>query len=97
MHLQTGAELDAHYAVAIGTTAWTRAIGIAQLFAAGGLCFRRTRVMTAAAIAAVLLIAMANQIRTDRAGFATVTSLLMLVWSAAVGWGEARRAGPAIL
>ena len=98
MHLQPRAELDAHYAAAIGATGWTRAVGILQLFAAGGLCFRRTRVMTAAALAAVLLIAMANQIRTDRAGFATVTTLLMLVWSAAVGWGEARRAGtPAIL
>ena len=45
--------------------------------------------------AAVLLIAMANQLSTDRLGYATVTSLMMLAWSAAVAWGEARRAGTA--
>ena len=97
MHLQPGPELDGHYLAAIGTAEWTRAIGILQLFAAGGLCFRRTRVMTAAALAAVLLIAMANQLRTDRWGFATATSLFMLVWSVLVAWGEARRAGTAAL
>lgn len=95
VHLQPGPELDGHYLAAIGTAEWTRGIGILQLFAAGGLCFRRTRVMTAAALAAVLLIAMANQFRTDRQGIATFTSLLMFVWSAGVAWGEARRAGTA--
>ena len=94
-HLQAGPELDEHYLAAIGSAEWTRAIGILQLFAAGGLCFRRTRVMTAAALAAVLLIAVANQVRTDRLGYATATSLLMLAWSVAVAWGEARRAGTA--
>jgi hypothetical protein len=97
LHLQPGPEIDDHYLAAIGSAEWTRAIGILQLFAAGGLCFRRTRVMTAAALAAVLLIAIANQFRTDRAGFATVTSLLMLAWSAAVAWGEARRTGTAAM
>jgi hypothetical protein len=91
VHLQAGPELDEHYLAAIGSAEWTRAIGILQLFAAGGLCFRRTRVMTAAALAAVLLIAMANQVRTDRLGYTTLASLLMLAWSAAVAWGEARR------
>jgi len=95
VHLQAGPELDEHYLAAIGSAEWTRAIGILQLFAAGGLCFRRTRVMTAAALAAVLLIAMANQVRTDRLGYTTLASLLMLAWSAAVAWGEARRAGTA--
>jgi len=95
VHLQAGPELDEHYRAAIGSAEWTRAIGILQLFAAGGLCFRRTRVMTAAALAAVLLIAMANQVRTDRLGYTTLASLLMLAWSAAVAWGEARRAGTA--
>jgi hypothetical protein len=42
-----------------------------------------------------LLIAMANQVRTDRLGYTTLASLLMLAWSAAVAWGEARRAGTA--
>ena len=96
-HLQPGPELDTHYLAAIGSTEWTRAIGILQLFAAGGLCFRRTRVMTAAALAAVLLIAIANQLRTERMGFTAMTSLLMLVWSVAVAWGEARRAGTAAI
>jgi hypothetical protein len=91
-HLQAGPELDAHYLAAIGSADWTQAIGILQLFAAGGLCFRRTRVMTAAAVAAVLLIAMGNQLRTGRLGYATAISLLMLVWSAVVAWGGARRA-----
>ena len=95
VHLQAGPELDEHYRAAIGSAEWTRAIGILQLFAAGGLCFRRTRVMTAAALAAGLLIAMANQVRTDRLGYTTLASLLMLAWSAAVAWGEARRAGTA--
>jgi hypothetical protein len=97
LHLQATAELDAHYRVAIGSTAWTRGIGILQLFAAGGLCFRRTRVMTAAAMIAVLLIAIANQFRTDRLGVATLTSLLMVAWCAVVAWGEARRAGTAAI
>lgn len=95
LHLQPGPELDEHYLAAIGSAEWTRAIGILQLLTAGGLCFRRTRVMTAAALAAVLLIAMANQLSTDRLGYATVTSLMMLGWSVAVAWGEARRAGTA--
>ena len=97
LHLQPGLELDLHYQAAIGTAEWTRAIGILQLFAAGGLCFRRTRVMTAVALAAVLLIAIANQLRTDASGFSTLASLLMLAWSAAVAWGEARRAGTAAI
>jgi len=96
-HLQPALTLDEHYLAAIGTAEWTRAIGIFQLFAAGGLCFRRTRVMTAAALAAVLLIAMANQVRTDRLGYETGTSLLMLGWAVVVAWGEARRAGTAAI
>jgi hypothetical protein len=91
LHLQPGPELDGHYLAAIGSAQWTRTIGVLQLLAAGGLCFRRTRVMTAAALAAVLLIALANQFRTDRLGFATVTSLLLLAWSSVVAWGETRR------
>lgn len=92
LHLQPAPELDAHYRAMLGTVAWTRVIGILQLLAAGGLCIRRTLTMTAAALCAVLLIAMAKQVRTDRLGFTTVTSLLMLGWSAVVAWGEARRA-----
>jgi hypothetical protein len=95
MHVDAPAALAGHYRTAIGTDEWTRTIGIAQLFAAGGLCFRRTRVTTAVAIVLVLLAALANQVRTERADVALSTTLLMLVWTAAVAWGAARRAQPA--
>lgn len=90
-HLRWAPELDDHYRAAIGGDGWTRAIGILQLLAAGGLCFRRTRVTTASALGAALLLAIANQMRTDRAGVATLPSLLLLVWAGVVAWGEARR------
>ena len=74
-HLEATAGLDAHYRVAIGSIAWTRAvltaaraIGIARAAAAGDLGVRATRVMTRGERVAVLLIAIANQARTDRVG-----------------------------
>ncbi|MEO8753708.1 MAG: hypothetical protein ABI624_13630 [Casimicrobiaceae bacterium] len=94
-HLQPGPELDAHYRAVIGSGEWTRGIGILQMFAAGGFLFRRTRVMTAAALAAVLVIGVGNQVRTGREGIAIATSLFLLAWAVAVAWGEARRAGTA--
>ena len=90
-HLRGAPELDAHYRIAIGGDGWTRTIGILQLLAAGGLLFRRTRASTASALGAVLLLAIANQLRMDRAGIATLPSLLMLLWAGVVAWGEARR------
>ena len=87
-HLDASSDLAEHYRIAIGDEGWTRAIGILQLLAAGGLCFRRTRAMTAAALAAVVLIAIFNQWRTDRVA---VTSFLLLAWAAVVAWGEMRR------
>lgn len=89
-HLDPEAFVAAYYREALGD-GWTRAIGVVQLLAAGGLCFRRTRAMTAAAFAAVVLLAIANQLRTDRAGATTVTSFLLVGWACAVAWGEARR------
>jgi len=94
-HLRGSAELDEHYLAAIGSDGWTRTIGILQLLAAGGLCFRRTRVTTASALGAVLVLAIANQVRTDRAGIAMLPSLLLLMWAGVVAWGEARRSPPA--
>jgi hypothetical protein len=84
------AGLADHYRVAIGTDAWTRAIGIAQLFAAGGLCFRRTRVATASAIVAVLAIAVCNLMRMGRFDELAATAFL-IAWAALVAIGEARR------
>ena len=90
-HLRWAPELDDHYRTAIGNDGWTRTIGIVQLLAAGGLCFRRTRVTTASALGAALLLAIANQMRMDRAGVATLPSLLLFVWAGVIAWGEARR------
>jgi hypothetical protein len=94
LHLNSTADLASHYRAAIGTDEWTRAIGILQLLAAGGLCFRRTRVMTAAGFAAVLLVGVGNQLATQRIGAITTNSLLLFVWTIVIAWGEMRRAGP---
>ena len=90
-HLDATPELAEHYRSVLGSDGWTRLIGIVQLLAAGGLLFRRTRITTAAAFAAVVLIAIANQLRTDRESLAVVTSIALLVWALAVAWGETRR------
>lgn len=92
LHLDATPAIALHYRSILGSEGWSRTIGIVQLLAAGGLCFRRTRVTTAATFAAVVLIAIGNQLRTDRAGIATLTSALLFVWAAGVAWGEARRA-----
>ena len=90
-HLQGPTEIVAHYRAAFGSGEWARTIGILTLLAAGGLCFRRTRVMSAAAFAALLLFGIANQVRTERVGSATLAPLLLLAWTGVVAWGEARR------
>jgi len=90
LHLDPAADLADHYRVAIGTDRWTRAIGVAQLFAAGGLCFRRTRGATASAIVAVLAIAVCNLLRTGRVDAVAATAVL-IAWAALVAIGEARR------
>ena len=91
-HLDASAAVEAHYRAAVGDEGFGRIAGIAQLLAAGGLCFRRTRSMTALAFAAVVLIGIANQLRTDRAGIETLTSLALVAWAGAIAWGESRRA-----
>jgi DoxX-like family len=92
LHLDASPEVAEHYRNVLGSDGWTRTVGILQLVAAGGLWFARTRAATAAAFAAVVLIVIGNQLRTDRATVATLTSLLLLVWAVVVAWGEARRA-----
>ena len=86
-HLDPPPDLVLHYRAAIGED-WSRGIGILQLAAAAGLCLRRTRVMTASALVAVLLIAIANQWRT---GSLALASFAMLAWAAIVAWGETRK------
>ena len=90
-HLRDAGEVAQHYRDALGFDA-ARAVGIAQLLAAGGLCLSATRVTTCAAFAAGLVLAIANQALADRIGVATVTTVLMLAWTVAIGWGEKRRA-----
>ena len=84
-------ELVEHYRSVLGGEAWVRGIGILQLLAAGGLCFRRTRVMTAAGFAAILLLGVGNQFATQRVGVGTATSVLLLAWTVVIAWGEMRR------
>ena len=91
-HLDPPAELVEHYRFAVGDEAWVRGIGILQLLAAGGLCFGRTRVMTAAGFAAILLLGIGNQFATQRAGSGTASSVLLLVWTVVIAWGEMRQA-----
>jgi hypothetical protein len=88
-HLDATAEIAAYYRNALGD-GWSRAIGVLQLVAAGGLCFGRTRATTAAAFAAVVLIGIANQLRADRA---TLAPVLILLWACVIAWGEMRRRG----
>jgi hypothetical protein len=89
-HLRDAGELAHHYRDIIGFDA-ARAVGVAQLLAAGGLCVTATRVMTCAAFAAVLTLAIANQALSDRLGWATVASACVLAWTIAIAWGQARR------
>jgi len=89
-HVRDPGDIAQHYRDALGFDA-ARAVGIAQLLAAGGLCVTATRVMTCAAFAAVLLIALANQALSDRLGLATATTLLVLAWTILIAWGEKRR------
>ena len=90
-HLQPAMELEQHYRDVVGTGDWTRTIGIVQLFVAGGLCFRRTRVMTAVTFGALLLIAVANQLRTDRILAESLPVAALIIWTGLVAWGEMRR------
>jgi hypothetical protein len=90
-HLGDAGDVGQHYRDVLGLDA-ARAVGIAQLVAAAGLCVHPTRVMTCAAFAAVLLIGIANQALTDRIGIDTATTAFVLAWSITIAWGELRRA-----
>ena len=90
-HLRDAGDVAQHYRDALGFDA-ARAVGIAQLMAAGGLCMPVTRATTCAAFSAVLVLALANQALDDRISVATATTLLVLAWTIAIAWGEKRRA-----
>ena len=90
-HLRPATELEQHYRDVIGTDDWARTIGIVQLFVAGGLCLRRTRGLTAATFGALLLLAVANQLRTDRIGAESLPVAALIIWTGLVAWGEMRR------
>jgi uncharacterized membrane protein YphA (DoxX/SURF4 family) len=89
-HLREAGDVSQHYRDALGFDG-ARIVGIVQLLAAGGLCLAATRVMTCAAFAALLLLAIANQALNDRIGIATVTTAVVLAWTIAVAWGQVRR------
>jgi uncharacterized membrane protein YphA (DoxX/SURF4 family) len=89
-HLRDAGDVAQHYRDALGFDA-ARAVGVAQLLAAGGLCVTATRVMTCAAFAAVLIIAIANQALDGRVDATTAATALVLAWTIAIGWGERRR------
>ena len=89
-HLRDPGELAQHYRDTLGFDI-ARAVGIAQLLAAGGLCVTATRLMTCAAFAAVLLIALANQAFTGRIAMTTATTVLVLAWTIMIAWGQTRR------
>jgi hypothetical protein len=90
LHLRDAGDLAQHYRDILGFDA-ARTVGIAQLVAAGGLCFAATRVVTCTAFAALLVIAIANQALSGRLDWATVTTACVLAWTIAIAWGEARR------
>ena len=71
---------------------WPRTIGMLQLMLAGGLCFRRTRISAAVALAAIVMIAIANQWRNDRIDAQSSLQAAVCAWALIVAWGEARRA-----
>ena len=90
LHLRDAGDVAQHYRDVLGFDA-ARAVGIAQLVVAGGLCASGTRVMTCAAFAAMLLLAIGNQALDDRVGEQTLTTLIVLAWTVAIAWGEKRR------
>ena len=89
-HLRDSGDVARHYREVLGLDA-ARAVGIAQLFTAAGLGLRTTRVMTCAAFAAMLLIAIANQALTGRAAVDVATTAFVLAWTTVIAWGEMRR------
>ncbi len=93
-HLRADAALLRHYQDAAGMPALAYAIGAVQLAAAAAMTWRRTRYPACAALIAMLLIAMANQIAGGRASDGLGAPLLMLVVAAAIAIAERQRTNP---
>ena len=93
-HLRPDAALLEHYADAAGLPALAYAVGAMQLAIAAALVWRRTRRGACAALVAMILIAMANQIAGGRAGDGLAAPLAMLVVAVAIATGERRRIQP---
>jgi hypothetical protein len=90
-HLDADAALLSHYADAVGVPGFAYAIGALQLIAAVALVWRRTRGGACAALAAAMLIAMANQIADGRAGDGLHAPLFVLSAAVAIALGERAR------
>ena len=88
MHLDADAALLSHYGDAVGMPRFAYAIGALQLMAAAALVWRRTRGGACAALAAGMLIAMANQLAAGRAGDGLDAPLVVLGAAVAIGLGE---------
>jgi hypothetical protein len=93
-HLRPDAALLRHYQDVAGTPALAYAIGVVQLAAAAAMLWRRTRYGACAALIAMLIISIGNQIIGGRAGDGLVAPLLVLVVAAAVARAERRRTNP---
>lgn len=93
-HLRPDAALLRHYQDAAGMPALAYAIGVVQLVTAAAMLWRRTRYGACAALIAMLIIAIVNQIADGRAGDGLVAPLLMLVVAAAIARAERRRSNP---
>ena len=90
-HLRPDAALLDHYAEAAGMPALAYAVGAMQLAAAAALLWRRTRRGACAALIAMILVAMANQIADGRSGEGLAAPLSLLVAAVAIAAGERRR------
>lgn len=93
-HLRPDVALLDHYAEAAALPALAYAVGVVQLAAAAALVWRRTRRGACAALVAMILIAMANQIADGRAGDGLAAPIAMLVVAVAIATGERRKARP---
>jgi hypothetical protein len=90
-HLRPDAALLRHYQDAAGLAALAYAIGVAQLAAGAAMIWRRTRYGACAALIAMLILSIGNQIIDGRAGDGLTGPLSMLLAAAAIARAERRR------
>jgi hypothetical protein len=90
-HLRPDAALLRHYQDAAGMAALAYAIGIAQLSAGAAMIWRRTRYGACAALIAMLIISIGNQIIDGRVDDGLTGPMSMLLAAAAIARAERRR------